>query len=384
MTRKIIKLIPKSNSLFHFGIKGLDETETIFHSDSLFSAIINNYAKINGMVSIDDKFIKTFPKISSVFHYVEIEKKNNEKYEFIDNIFFIPKPYAKLDVFDKFPEDDSKKIKKVEFISLGILKILNNIGGKLDANDMDKYILSKKYLVSQAELKLLGLDNIQSDDKRREQIYKKIKIAELVKEQKVRVNRDFSKDNEPFTEEHFQMCESEYYIEDTNKNKEYYKIKAGFYFLIEDLDESNEKLLQSIYLIKDEGLGGERSTGKGLFEDIKIDGFDDGLNEIEPNDDKFFVSLSLVFPDVTDKEYDNAKSFELIERKGFVYSPFSLVEYRKRIVRMFKEGSIFDKKVKGKIETVVKKDKDKFEHNVYRYGKAFLIPILYKGDDEDE
>jgi CRISPR-associated protein Csm4 len=377
MSIKIVKLIPKSNSLFHFGIKGLDETETIFHSDSLFSAIVNNYAKINGRESVEEDRLKEFfPAISSLFHFIKVEKNGKE----IGELYFVPKPFVKLEVFDEYPEEQSKEIKKVEFVSLDILKILSNKKGKIDSGKLKNYTISGNYLVSDKEFKLLGLDKIEKNTQRN-RIYGEIKITDMIKEQKVTVSRDFSKDNKPFVEEHFQMCESAYYVpQEREGRKDEYTFKSGFYFLIDGLNNENplhKKILQAIYLIKDEGLGGERSTGKGLFEDIKIDKFDK-LNDIG-HIDNGYMALSLIFPNKENEEYRDAENFDLIERKGFVYSPFSYVEYRKRGVVMFREGSIFNKRVNGDIATVVKKDE--VGHDVYRYGKAFLIPLKPKGDE---
>ncbi|PKP59386.1 MAG: hypothetical protein CVT89_01365 [Candidatus Altiarchaeales archaeon HGW-Altiarchaeales-2] len=130
---KLIKLKPKNNAKYHFGESGLDESSVIFHSDSLFSAIINNYVKLYGDSKEDIEKLKSV-KISSLFPAY-------------GNILFIPKPFTKLNFntdAQKRVDEKPKQIKKVEFISLNALENHNKEILELE----DDLIIHKKFLIS--------------------------------------------------------------------------------------------------------------------------------------------------------------------------------------------------------------------------------------------
>ena len=133
------------------------------------------------------------------------------------------------------------------------------------------------------------------------------------------------------------------------------------------------RLIQNGYLKKNNYIGKsmvEIADGSIVeCEEWKISELKIG-NNIEGN--KFF-NISLILPD--ENEWELTNNYDLTERKGFVYSLFFNLNLRKRPVKMFKEGSIFDKKLNGKISKVVEKDSDMFKHDVYKYGKSFLIKI---------
>ncbi len=61
---KIVKIFP-GTSKFHFGYLGLDINDEIFHSDSLFAAIVINYIRKFGEENIEN-FVFNFPKISFI------------------------------------------------------------------------------------------------------------------------------------------------------------------------------------------------------------------------------------------------------------------------------------------------------------------------------
>ena len=56
-----------------FGYLSLDINDEIFHSDSLFSTICHNFIREYGEKEID-KFIQNFPKITSLFYGIKINK----------------------------------------------------------------------------------------------------------------------------------------------------------------------------------------------------------------------------------------------------------------------------------------------------------------------
>lgn len=142
-------------------------------------------------------------------------------------------------------------------------------------------------------------------------------------------------------------------------------------FLVIDLKDSNfeNRLFSTFNLLVHEGIGGDRTSGKGLFNKPEI-------SEIEIdaalNLDGLY-SLSMYCP-LPDEIPGTARGFyEIEDRKGYIYSP-SGQSLRRRSLRMFTEGSVFpsEKKRLGKIVDVTP---EAFKaHKVYRYGYIFSIP----------
>jgi CRISPR-associated protein Csm4 len=292
---KLVKLIPKKGTKYHFGAGKLNSTDIVFHSDSLFSAFVNNYTKLFG------EFPIKVPKFSSV-------------YFFSGDTLFFPRPYMKID----FDSPNIKKLKKVRFISYGILKEINSKFSRIKLSD---------------EFACLENETLPE--------------INLFMEQKVLLTRSQEEQTLPFECECFEIR------------------NGGFYFLMENLTD-DVKISQALNMIKHEGLGGKRSTGKGLFDKILVEHF-----EYEIKGDNYF-SMSLISPN--DGEYSKAQSYNLVERKGFIYSPFISVVYRKNPLIMFSEGSIFNEKIEGRIRTIAK-PQGSLNHNVYKDGRAFMMRI---------
>jgi len=117
----------------------------------------------------------------------------------------------------------------------------------------------------------------------------------------------------------------------------------------------------------DEGLGGKRSQGMGYFEELLEDELPD---ELFSGEGMYYMNLSTVYPGL--EELDDLEYYELVERSGYIYSKFGR-PYRKKRVRLLKEGSIFSRKIEGRIIDIRPEVFD--EHSVYLNGKAFLIPL---------
>ncbi|MCX7994984.1 MAG: type III-A CRISPR-associated RAMP protein Csm4 [candidate division WOR-3 bacterium] len=151
----------------------------------------------------------------------------------------------------------------------------------------------------------------------------------------------------------------------------YYRENAELFFLIKYNDLNIRKKLEAaLRLMAEEGIGGDRSSGKGImyppvFEEIDVS-IPDGADGI--------VSLSLYYPK-DDNEINKITDgfYELIERKGYIYSPFG-VSLRRKSIRMFTEGSVFPANP-SKIGRLVNIKPEIFvHHNVYRYGFMFGLP----------
>jgi CRISPR-associated protein Csm4 len=150
----------------------------------------------------------------------------------------------------------------------------------------------------------------------------------------------------------------------------YHPDDAELYFLIQYKNSDYKKRVEAtIRLIADEGIGGDRSSGKGLFHypvfsEINLD---------IPSEYDGIMTLSLYFPN--DDELTGIKDgfYELIERKGYIYSPVN-VSLRRKSERMFTEGSVFPKSPERKGKLVNVTPNIFTNHSVYRYGLIFALP----------
>ena len=146
--------------------------------------------------------------------------------------------------------------------------------------------------------------------------------------------------------------------------------RLGFYFLC-NCDKIWEKKLTPLFrLLADEGIGGDRSSGKGIMGQPRFDEIDINI----PEDGDGVVTLSLYYPADGVELTDIQRGFyKLIERKGYIFSPVCK-SFRRKSVRMFTEGSVFSAKPFRKGCLVSVKPQIFTQHEVYRYGYIFTLP----------
>lgn len=149
-----------------------------------------------------------------------------------------------------------------------------------------------------------------------------------------------------------------------------YNKDAGLFLIVDIKDSGIQKQFFSCFnLLAHEGIGGDRSSGKGLFEKPEL-----SYLEIEtaPNLDAVY-SLSLYYPQNEERTDFDHGFYELIERKGYIYSPFGQ-SLRRRSIRTFAEGSVFRNIVK-RLGCLVDVTPGGFRyHRVYRYGLMLSFP----------
>jgi len=304
---KLFKL--KFKSSIHLGEREgfLEGTETTIHSDTLFSALCNSYLLLYGRKKLEcllENFKNEPPFfLSSAFPYWK------DKY-------FFPIPLS------QFPKE--KEQKKLSFIEKdGFEKIL-------EGENIEN--LHKKY------------ETIPSKDEKSP--YK------IIKNPRVSLGRLNNYPGENF-----------FYFGET-----FFEENSGLFFLVKFNDNSFEKEFNSaLNLMQDEGIGGDRTVGKGFFnveanEEFKIK---------FPENPNGFMTLSIYSP--RDDEIDNLDGFfEIIERSGYIYSPYGK-NIRRKSIRVFKEGSVFSKNKKGRLVDITPSFFK--EHKIYRFCYAFTIPL---------
>lgn len=334
MTYKLNNLVAYKLNFFtplHLGLEGigLERTDDILHSDTLFSAIICKW-----QLFYDDNienFINNPPFIlSSAFPFKG------------DNYFF-PRPMIKIGN-EQFKYD--KKLKKIKFVSKNIFEKLINA---------EQIEFSEEYVFPDG----LFWTDYKVDDLLDEEkiIYQKRETPRIVIDRETNYSEIFYFNEIIFSE------------------------NCGLFFLVKFIDEKIKDKFETILrLLGDEGIGGDKSSGKGCFKVNVVENFSIKI----PTVSEYFITLSLFYP--AEDEIQNGllqnSTYELITRTGWIHS-ISATSLRRKALRMFIEGSVF-KNIKkdgiyGEIKNVFNKnDTLGLLHNVYRYGISFAIPIKRK------
>jgi CRISPR-associated protein Csm4 len=291
MRYQVIKLILPDIFRIKVGEGRLDRASTLIHSDTLFSAIVNCYVKLFGEDNVDS-FIGRLV-ISSLFYGIRASDKD---------ILFFPKPRLNIRT-----REDTKTIKKLEWISGDAFKeIISSFDAGSAYIDMEKFdLLNSRFLISKKEefRKDTGMLN----------------FIDKVLEPKVSLERIYNTSRDLYFQEELEI-KSILLKDDT-------RVKPFLYFIVK---EPVEELFSTLNLLIEEGIGGERSSGKGVFSSWEKD-----FIEI-PEDGNYGILLSTVTP--RKEEIGNIIYYELIRRDGFIYHN-SPVGIKKRTHFKISEGS---------------------------------------------
>lgn len=333
----------KPGALFRLGEGSLVDVSHIIHSDTLFSAIVNIYEMV---FEEGEEFVRLVDDnkiiFSSAFPLLENIKSG-------DFTYFLPKPKISFDTAQSL----GKMEKKINFLSLKAFKKVSesidslSFSSKFDLNDLlifaDEYALLKDELDSFLPTTAPFI---------REQIFPKTAVHKESREDAFYFQTDIQL---------VPIC-------DGNKKICY---NPHFYFLIKDtLTESEKtKFITSLRILADEGIGGDRGSGRGFIEEVLIKEIESFVDKEE----KYFMTLSLTNP-ASQTEFDSIIQYDLVKRGGGSIGIEGQSEYHRKQVRMITEGSIVNSHIKGRIVDV-SPNINFYKHKIYRNGKAFLIPI---------
>ena len=297
------------------------------HSDTMNSAIVSSLAKIGVEIPKDGDFGFC---ISSLFPFTKADGKN---------VYFLPKlksqtiPSAKMQAI-------AKKIKKVEW---------------LDIDYFNKHING---------------ENIFDDNFNQNQLFGKYLTVESIDENfitkeinpRVKVPRDYNvvKDAEPF------------YME-----RIYLKEGSGMYFIA---DGETDKIDIALEVLKDQGIGTDRTIGNGFFE------FEKDEIEIELPNSKYVTNLSMFIPESQQQLVTLLNSDDIaydFQKRGGWITDDGLNTFRKNSIFMFNESCVFfnekeinSLQVKGKtVDLKPDIDHIQIDHPIYRVGKSIFIPV---------
>lgn len=305
----------------HLGIREnwLESTDTQVHSDTLYSAICHAWRLLYGSESLEHDLLKNQSVlISSCFPWWK-------------DRFYLP--FAR----NLFPSD--KDLKKVRYI---------------EKSDWEKILAGQDFNNSMDRLPRPGAsyneDSPISPPQTPWKVYETPRIG---------VNRQNN-----MTDQAFYFLSQIEFMED-----------AGLYFFYDVDTKINDRWLAALRLMADEGLGGDRSVGKGWMHPPQFSAMDIS----SPVNADGCILLSLYYP--LDSEYSVLQKgyYELIERRGYIYSPDG-TSLQRQPVRMITEGSVFPVQPEQMVGGIVDVTPEIFNsHRVYRYGRAFGIPCMTGG-----
>jgi len=319
----------KFHSSFHlaYGNSVDGPSETFIRSDTLFSAICFAAQRFYGDEVVSEFLNNGELIVSSAF-------------PFYKNEFFFPKP---LNFFPDIQDYEViKDFKKIKFISSDHLdKLLTN-----------EKSIDKKYFKKDEANKFILNGCWRTKEKKKDEVI-------------------------------FEAIENPHIITDrlTNATQIFYKTemffsKDGGLFFFADVNNSLLNKFETVLqFLGDEGIGADRTVGKGLFE---VEEVKDLLIHKGQESDLYYL-LALYSP--TKEEFENIlpqESFYDFEiRKGWI----SNNTLNRKSLRMFVEGSVLKMKsknqIKGSIRKVLFKEDypEDIQNDVYRSGQVIAIPI---------
>ena len=294
----------------HVGLDSLDSASVVVHSDTLFGAI----GSVLPRLGIDaEDFVEAMKaaRISSLF-------------PFEGGTYYLPKPLNANSL------------------------VLSRLG-----ETAREYTLAKKFrkasLLTKKAFEMVISGNV--DPSRLEELLVEGLPAKVVDVPKVALDRVTSNSNIFYlTQVHF-------------------KENAGLYFLYDgDTGTFKKYILPALKFLGDEGLGGRRSWGLGLF-DVEID---DGFEFRDvPKESDEYVTLSLVLP----KSSSELVLWEPLKRSGWVHTTRG--KPRRKPTMLFAiEGSIVRKNAGAILDLDEIGDfSGEVGHKVHVYGRAFPVPV---------
>lgn len=159
---------------------------------------------------------------------------------------------------------------------------------------------------------------------------------------------------------------------------QYFADQGGLFFLAAFATEAGKKCFEAaLRLLGDSGLGADRSLGRGTF---RLDPHEVTFPSSKKSTPQY-LSLSLYHPTEAEAKKgilaDREKSsYALVRRYGYAAAP-GVLGARRADVWMLAEGSVLPWQPVGDIPCVIEKNRN-IPHNVYRYGRAFCLPMSTK------
>lgn len=347
---KLVKL-NFGRSPAHFGELGIgiEETSERIRSDTLFSAWISAYARLFGKDAVEEllqRFLNQSPpvRMSSTFIYREDGERT---------IYYLPRPL-------KFP------INYLEGNDLEFFKTYKKLN-YLPLEIWHRWYQGEGFLGGDAEELIVETKGQSNGHLRQAGTFDYKKAFDIDKVPKIAVDRTTRATNLYYTGFVQFKC---------SQNDSGVKSLSGLYFLL-NFSKEDEKLAAewqaALQFLGEEGLGGERSSGAGRFQIEWLELPETWQKVVEFSEESAYHYLISLF---WDNEASNLErlitkqsSYEIQERGGWLFES----NIRRKMVRMFGEGSVFPELPQGKLVDVTPNGFN--THRIYRSGISLSLSI---------
>lgn len=284
----------------------LEQIDSIIHSDTLFNAICWCYRLLYGNEMLEE-FLDMFNYSRPLYI--------SSAFPFIDNTTFFPRPMnTNLQTLSNIDKKDSKSIKGIRFVSKDIFEKLIRLE-MVEGEIHGQFLANKK------------VDGINEYVEYRNMLDRRNKYSTIYRTMYIR---------------------------------------SDYWFAYKVSNEYRDAIRASIRLLADEGIGGERSTGSGLF---KVEFTNMDIESIDES--KHIVTLSLLNPnrdeamEIVNDEYARY----MVIRRGGGYIDKS--NSRRGSLYMIAEGS-FLPRVDGRLVDIG------IDRKAYEYGICLGLGAIYE------
>ena len=297
---------------------GMEEVSEILHSDTIFSALVN------ALSTMDEDVERFILKVKNG------EIRFSSGFPFKNSDFYFPKPLLRPNMDEECERKWGKKLKEAKFLPKWLF---------------EKWINYEK--IAEEEIERLASP----------EFYRKSCIPKVFLDREGRSSAIY----------HVGVLEFERQTPDDT---------SGFFFLLISDEEGRTILKKALKFLQDEGIGGKRTWGLGLFEH-EIGKFELRIPEIVEG----YVLLSLFYPSREELTLfkEPSAQWDFVKRGGWVFSRVGRGGKRKPKMRMISEGSVFSgrKKPEGILLDLDEIGNFTAEvgHKVLQNGKAFSIPV---------
>lgn len=304
---------------------GLESVDTFIHSDTLYSAVAMMAVDLLGKTSVKPYFFETNSPAIAL----------SSAFPWCDEVFFFPRPLQLHPILESTQREDRKAWKKVKFISEAFLPNALQTG----------------------TMSLEGVNmttNLASDCLSHKKLRHFFDVIELP-----RVVLDRVSNNANIF--HFSQVT--------------FEENAGLFFLAQFSNEKAQQIFETcLYALGDEGIGGERSSGKGLFEVASIADY----SKPQISDANGRLNLSLYIPtehELSKIDFEQSV-YKTLTRRGWV----SRHTLRRKTRRPLAEGSALylnDRSIElsGELEKIFATGEEGLEHDVFRSWQALTLPM---------
>lgn len=366
----------------HFGELGIgiEETSERVRSDTLFSAWMSMYARLFGSEGIG-KLLAQFPiqqlpteagksqpetpdttlpeapfQLSSTFIFRRLSQPGEDD-RYID---YLPRP---LEFPRGYPQGNdlefSKTYKKLSYLPLEVWQRWYQGKGFTDREELIARTQGQK--MPDGALEQAGTFAYGST-------FEKAQIPRIAVDRTTRATNLF---HTGFIRYHWEPTDNGI------------QSQTGLYFLLHfpKADKPLEDNLKAaLSLLGEEGIGGERSSGAGRF-DFDWQPLTQTWHEVVnfAGGDRYGL-MSLFWQLPLQEELIATAKYSLQERSGWIASPASGRQLRRKAVQMFAEGSVFSQVPIGQLADVTPREFKTKEggykpHPIYRSGIALSLPI---------